>query len=87
LIVDEHAESFIVKDATGQALGYFYFEEEFGQRRSATNRLTKDVKAREIQNLRIPRKLKADQCASFFLLLPPPQCVARPLSAAVAIRK
>ena len=23
---------FIVRDATGQALGYFYFEEEFGQR-------------------------------------------------------
>jgi hypothetical protein len=32
LIVGEHAESFIVKDATGQALGYFYFEEEFGRR-------------------------------------------------------
>jgi hypothetical protein len=25
LIVGEHAESFIVKDATGQALGYFLF--------------------------------------------------------------
>jgi len=24
-IVEEHAESFIVKDATGQALGYFLF--------------------------------------------------------------
>jgi hypothetical protein len=22
--IDEHAESFIVRDATGQALGYFY---------------------------------------------------------------
>jgi hypothetical protein len=32
LIVEEHAESFIVKDATGQALGYFYFEEEPGRR-------------------------------------------------------
>jgi hypothetical protein len=26
--IDEHTESFIVCDATGQALGYFYFEDE-----------------------------------------------------------
>ena len=27
-VIDEHPESFIVRDATGQALGYFYFEDE-----------------------------------------------------------
>jgi len=27
---EEHTETFIVKDATGQALGYFYFEEGAG---------------------------------------------------------
>jgi hypothetical protein len=40
--IDEHNDAcFIVRDATGQALGYFYFEEEPG-RRSAAKLLTRD---------------------------------------------
>ena len=44
-IVEEHNSAcFIVKDATGQALAYFCFEEEFG-RRSAAKLLTRDEAA------------------------------------------
>ena len=41
-MIEEHNNAcFIVKDATGQALAYFYFEEELvsGQRMSALRQL------------------------------------------------
>lgn len=39
--VTEHQESFSVRDATGQALCYVYFEDEY-QRKISTKRLSKD---------------------------------------------
>jgi hypothetical protein len=40
--IEEHNQAcFIVRDKGGQALGYFYFEDEAG-RRSAANLLTRD---------------------------------------------
>jgi len=39
--VEEQAACFVVRDSTGQKLGYFYYEDEPG-RRSAAKMLSKD---------------------------------------------
>jgi endo-1,4-beta-D-glucanase Y len=49
-IEDHNDARFIVRDKNGQALGYFYFEEEPG-RRAAAHLLTKDEARRIAANI------------------------------------
>jgi len=58
VIEEANNACFIVRDSTGQALGYFYFENEPG-RRSAANLLTKDEAAVNFAKLPAMRRQRS----------------------------
>ena len=68
---EDHDACFIVRDANGQALGYFYFEEDPG-RRSAGKLLTKDEARRIAVNFaRLPQVATALALTAHEKLGPP----------------
>jgi hypothetical protein len=59
--VDELEESFVVRDAGGQALAYVYFEDN-DSRRAVMNRLTRDEARRIASNIaKLPAFIEADR--------------------------